>query len=211
MQLRILSIAVVRTYSLAPQFHPMFKQKVKQHAAASEPDTTPAFDLFSKKVMFSLQTIPIYTIYPRTSSVNIAKRLSSHEFTCIHLAWPAWPANMQEKGAYIDSMGTEDLDEPLLRSDLASRTAQDECLCSRSKTRHTRGSTVVSVFAINQYWWVIIAGLLGVIIAMQLVVWHEIKTGSLDSLLQVGGDYNGRSPTCSSAPRIFKLSSRAWY
>lgn len=112
------------------------------------------------------------------------------------------PSTMKSEQAYSDLSSTEGHDDPLLSSDLASTSTNDDERWSRGKSWGGRPSAKASFIDIREYWWLITAGMLGVIIGLQLVIWHEIKAQSCGNMVQVGSDYNGKTPTCS---QIFPL------
>ncbi|KAJ4419797.1 hypothetical protein N0V82_004732 [Gnomoniopsis sp. IMI 355080] len=101
---------------------------------------------------------------------------------------------MKGKHAYTDLPNTENHEDPLLNSDIASTSTGEEERWSKTTNWGSRRSAVTSHIDIREYWWLITAGMLGIIIGLQLVIWHEIKTQSCDTMVQVGSDYNRKSP-----------------
>lgn len=104
---------------------------------------------------------------------------------------------MKGKQVYTDLPSTEGHDDPLLNSDVASTFTNEDERWTRTKGWDSRRTTAASLIDIREYWWLITAGMLGVIIGLQLVIWHEIKTQSCDHMVQVGSDFNGKTPTCT--------------
>lgn len=106
---------------------------------------------------------------------------------------------MKSEQAYSDLSSTEGHDDPMLSSDVASTSTNEDERWSRGKSWGGRQSAKASFIDIREYWWLITAGMLGVIIGLQLVIWHEIRAQSCDYVVQVGSDYNGKTPTCSQS------------
>lgn len=109
-------------------------------------------------------------------------------------------ATMKGVHAYTDSPSIEDHqnEEPLLNSDDISTSTHDEEKWLKPKSWRLRRPEMGFIVDIRDYGWLIVASLLFIIVGLQLVIWHDIKTQACDSSVQVGGDYNRKGPTCSS-------------
>lgn len=121
-----------------------------------------------------------------------------------------------EQSTYTDSPGKEDHVEPLLNANAASSSADDEERWSKRERwsapgRRSADRSTGPLDAIREYWWLVTSGMLAVIVGLQLMIWHDLKTHACGDRLQLGGDYNRKEPTCSSPTRLSRhVSRRPW-
>lgn len=104
-----------------------------------------------------------------------------------------------QEHAYEDSPNEEDVEhgEPLLDSD-GKPPNHDTDSYSGRRIWSTRRSAIDSFVNLQEHWRLIFGGMLGIIIGLQLIIWHDIKAQSCENDLQLGGDYNRKGPISSS-------------
>lgn len=100
---------------------------------------------------------------------------------------------------YKDVQRSEDQEELLSPRDVDGTSVRREKSWSSAGLRDVRWSADRGLLAIlKDYWWLITTCLLGITIILQLIIWNEISSRSFQKETQVGGDYLGKGPSCSS-------------
>lgn len=169
---------------------------MKQVHVADAPDTDSTSRLFRTS---TLQLFPAFhclfqkLLHNRyLTGLSVRGLTSEITLQIIHIA------RMKAGHAYTDSPSTEDHEELLMSSDGTSTSTNGDERWSRPKTWGLRRTAVASsIDNIREYRWVMTSGMLAVIICLQLVIWHEVRAQTCSNMVQVGSDYNGKTPTCS--------------
>lgn len=107
---------------------------------------------------------------------------------------------MDGSQSYASLPSTEDREGLAENSDVDSFTVnRDKNWRSSDFTRLSQSKRRTVVSTLRDYWWIYTSGLLVLIVGLQLAVWHELRSYLSDSSRQVGGDFTGMGPVCSSS------------